>query len=163
MSRPKHTFQNVLNSLIRRGRSREDAEDLVQEACTRMIEYSRTGKKVDNEEAFVRRTAEHLLIDDYRRNTRHPIVDASLEQLERTLAFLQASPTPDEVLAVEQRLIKLRDGLKAYSSRTYEIFVAHRAGHTYEEIATVHRISKSAVEKHIRRAVEWLMDHKESQ
>jgi RNA polymerase sigma factor (sigma-70 family) len=163
MSRPKHRFQNVLNSLIRRGRSREDAEDLVQEAWTRMIEYSRTGKKVDNEEAFVRQTAQNLLIDEYRRLARHPVVDASLEQLERTLSFLQASPTPDEVLAVEQRLIKLRDGLQAYNSRTCEIYMAHRAGCTYEEIAAAHGISNSAVEKHIRRAVEWLMDYKESQ
>jgi RNA polymerase sigma factor (sigma-70 family) len=163
MSRPKHTFQNVLNSLIRRGRSREDAEDLVQEACTRMLEYSRTGKKVDNEEAFVRRTAEHLHIDEYRRLARHPVVDASLEQVELTLSLLQAGPTPDEVLAVEQRLFKVREGLEAYSRRTCEIFMAHRAGCAYEEIAAAHGISNSAVEKHIRRAVEWLMDYKESQ
>jgi RNA polymerase sigma factor (sigma-70 family) len=163
MSRPKHPFQNVLNSLVRRGRSREDAEDLVQEACTRMIEYSRRGKKVDNEEAFVRQTAHHLSVDDYRRRTRHPFVDASLEQFELRLSFLQASPTPDEVLAVEQRLIKVRDGLRAYNSRTCEIYMARRAGYTYEEIATSLGISSSAVEKHIRRALEWLMDHKESQ
>jgi RNA polymerase sigma factor (sigma-70 family) len=163
MSRPKHPFQNVLDSLVRRCRSREDAEDLVQEAYTRMIEYSRRGKKVDNEEAFVRQTAQHLFVDDYRRRARHPFVDASLEQLELRLSFFQASPTPDEVLAVEQRLIKVRDGLSAYNSRTCEIYMAHRAGCTYAEIAAAHGISNSAVEKHIRRAVEWLMDYKESQ
>ena len=163
MSRPKHTFENVLNWLARRSQCREDAEDLVQEACLRLIEYSRTGKTVDNEEAFVRQTARNLFIDEYRRRRRYPVVDATLEQIELRLSFLQASPTPDEVLAVEQRLIKLREGLQAYSRRTCEIFMAHRAGCTYEEIAAAHGISNSAVEKHIRRAVEWLMDYKESQ
>jgi RNA polymerase sigma factor (sigma-70 family) len=162
MSRPKHTFQNVLNYLTQRSRCREDAEDLVQEAWTRLIEYSRTGK-VENDAAFVWQTARHLLIDQYRRRKRHPVINASLEQLELTLPFLKADPTPDEVLVVEQRLIQLRDGLIAYSRRTADIYMAHRAGFSYKEIAAAYGISDSAVGKHIKRAVVWLMDHKDTE
>lgn len=162
MSRPKHTFQNVLNFLTQRSRCKEDAEDLLQEAWTRLIEYSRTGK-VENDEAFVWQTARYLMIDQYRHRKRYPVVEASLEQLELTLSFFKADPTPDEVLAVEQRLIQLREGLNAHSRRTGDIYMAHRAGYTYKEIAAAYGISDSAVEKHIRRAVVWLMDHKDTE
>jgi hypothetical protein len=65
-SRPAH-FKRLLKSLRRKGRSHEDAEDLLQEAMLRLHLY---GKAVPvlNEEAFLRRAANNLSIDQHRRD-----------------------------------------------------------------------------------------------
>jgi DNA-directed RNA polymerase specialized sigma24 family protein len=54
-------------SLMRKGRSREDAEDLIQEALLRLHVYAK-GHAVLNEEAFLRHAVHNLAIDQYRRD-----------------------------------------------------------------------------------------------
>ncbi len=54
-------------SLMRKGRSREDAEDLIQEAMLRRHVYAK-GHAVLNEEAFLRHAVHNLVIDQYRRD-----------------------------------------------------------------------------------------------
>ena len=53
-----------LKSLLRRrGASREDAEDLVQEAFVRLAAYCNEGNKVRYPEAFLKRTVMNLAFD----------------------------------------------------------------------------------------------------
>jgi hypothetical protein len=60
------SFDRLLKFLMRKGRSREDAEDLIQEAMLRLHTYTR--EDVRNKEAFLRSTVRNLAIDQYRRD-----------------------------------------------------------------------------------------------
>src|ERR1700722_15071056 len=68
MSRPEH-FKRLLRFLRRKGRSREDAEDLIQEAMLRLHVYGREAPVV-NEEAFLRHAVHNLSIAWARRMRR---------------------------------------------------------------------------------------------
>ncbi len=65
-NRPEY-FALLLTYLRRKGKSREDAEDLIQEAMLRLHIYAK-GDAVVNEEAFLRRAVHNLAIDQYRRD-----------------------------------------------------------------------------------------------
>jgi RNA polymerase sigma factor (sigma-70 family) len=136
----------------RRGRSQEDAEDLIQEAFLRLHEYCRTSE-VRNEEAFLAQTVSNLAISAYRHER---IVSYSLqtvEELEQDSGLADPTPGPERIVAAQQRLDQIADVLGAVSERTCEIFLAHRAGYSYNEIAADLKITPRTVQKHIARAM----------
>jgi len=136
--------------LRRRGVTREDAEDLVQEAILRLHVYMREGGEVRDPQAFVTRTAMNLAIDA----RRHAHGDLYSKTPVELLELADFGPTPDEVLASEERLMRLKTVLDGVSVRTRQVFFMHRLlGLSHAEIATALAISKSAVEKHIASAV----------
>lgn len=140
--------------LRRRGQSREDAEDLIQEAFLRLHVYCQS-QEVREQEAFLMRTMLNLSIDRHRREHRDLYVKDSPEDL--MLADLR--PTPDEDLLLQQRLARVSLVLDGLPPRTREIFIMHRIeGYGCAQIATTFGISLSAIEKHIARAVLALMD-----
>lgn len=57
-----------------------------------------------------------------------------------------------------QSLEKIRSELNELLERTGDIFVLHRAGRGYKDLAADFKLSESTVEKRIARAVLWLMD-----
>jgi RNA polymerase sigma factor (sigma-70 family) len=135
------------------GRSREDAEDLIQEAFLRLHVYCQT-HEVREQEAFLVRTVQNLSIDAHRRAHHDLYVKDPVE----TLPLLDVRLTPDEDAAVQQRLEQARAVLDALKPRTREVFIMHRMeGYSSAQIAEHFGISVSAVEKHIARAVLALM------
>jgi RNA polymerase sigma factor (sigma-70 family) len=136
--------------LRRRGSTPEQAEDLVQEAVLRLHAYTHQGGQVQNQEAFLTRTALNLAVD----NHRHSRLDAYESEPIENLELPDLDPTPDEVFAAEQRLMKMRDALDRANRRTREVFFMHRLyGFSHAEIARRLSISISAVEKHVASAV----------
>jgi len=113
-------FTRLLKLLRRQGRSEEDAEDLIQEAFLRLTEYCRT-QEVRNEEGFVQRTVVNLSIDRYRVDGRHPYAAQPVEELAEILPLVDSGPTPDEVLAAQDRLNEVRRVLGTVSPRTRDI------------------------------------------
>jgi len=150
-------FANLLKVLRRRGRSQEDAEDLIQEAFLRLTEYCRTGE-VRDEAGFLQRTAINLSIDRYRVDRRHPSAGQPVEELAEVLPLIDSAPAPDEVLAAQQRLNEVRRVLGMLGPRTRDIYLACRAGYRYEELAAAFGVSVSTIEKSVARAVVALMD-----
>jgi RNA polymerase sigma-70 factor (ECF subfamily) len=146
----KTQLHYLMKLLRKRGALREDAEDLVQEAVLRLYVYTQSGGEVQNPEAFVRRVAFNLAVDEYRSAHLDRYVADPVEKLE----LMDLDPSPDEVLEAEQRLIHMGDALERASCRTREVFFMHRLqGFNHAEIAAKLRISKSAVEKHIASAI----------
>lgn len=140
--------------LRRRGQTREDTEDLVQEAFLRLHVFLKDGQEVRTPEAFLVRTALNLAVDARRRNLRDrrdQLVPETVEEL----PLIDLSPSPEEVFSAEQRLIRMRRVLDTkVSVRTREVFFLHRLeGFTHEEIAGRMQMSVRTVEKHIARAV----------
>jgi RNA polymerase sigma factor (sigma-70 family) len=137
----------IRDCLRRRGRTREQAEDLVQEAFLRMELYCREGRKVLEPAAFVMRTALNLSVSDKRHEARTVVARKALSDV------LPAELPPDEVFAAEERLEHIRRLLDAVSRRTRDVFFLHRlGGFSYAEIAQRMGVSVSAIEKHIASA-----------
>lgn len=148
---PFAAYLRRLRTLLRqRGATAEHAEDLVQEAVLRLHVYTRDAGPVVDREAFLMRTVLNLAVDAHRRGRWDRYEAESVEELE--LADL--GPSPDEVLAAEQRLLHYEKALDRVSERTREVFFMHRLqGFTHAEVARRLGISVSAVEKHVASAV----------
>jgi RNA polymerase sigma factor (sigma-70 family) len=149
-NRPEH-FARLLTYLRRKGRSREDAEDLIQEAMLRLHLYAKDNAVV-NEEAFLRQAVHNLAIDQYRRDHLGLRREVSIEEVDRQSPLIASSPTPDQILENQQRLDCLTALLDAVNPRTREIYFAHRYGYTYAEIADDMGIAEITIRRHIRRA-----------
>lgn len=139
----------LLRYVRRRGASREDAEDVIQEAYLRLLRYS-AQHEVESEERLLATAAKNLALDSIRRRRAR---DKTAIEYAVIAATAQNWPTPDEEIYSQQRLDSLEDALAMLPERCREIFLLHRIDNlTYGEIALRFGISASAVEKHIARA-----------
>jgi RNA polymerase sigma factor (sigma-70 family) len=155
-SRPAH-FERLLNFLRRKGRSHEDAEDLIQEAMLRLHRYRKTEVRVVNEEAFLIHAVQNLSVDLHR--SRRPDLrrEVPFEQFNSKTPLIDAE-TPERALEAEQRLNSIRAKLDSASVRTRQIYFAQRAGYSYEEIAEHFHVSHITIRRHIARALLVIME-----
>jgi RNA polymerase sigma factor (sigma-70 family) len=142
-----HLLIKLRKLLLSRGRTSDDADDLIQEAFLRLQLYCQD-KAVEQPEAFLVRTALNLSIDERRRAHHRHIVCTQVE----TLSLIDTRPPPDEVLATQQRLQRVKRALQALSPRIREVFLLRAEGHSYAQIAEQLGISVSTVEKHMAKA-----------
>jgi RNA polymerase sigma factor (sigma-70 family) len=158
----RHIEKRLRVMLRRSGRSREDTDDLIQEALLRLHEYCKT-TKVEDPESFLIRTARNLSIDWHRTSHKNLYAKKPIEDIGDAIALIDKAPLPDVIFSAQNRLLRIDETLSAISERTRDIYFAHRAGYSYSEIGEQMGISKSTIEKHIARAVLTLMDMKESE
>lgn len=151
-------FVKLRRLLRSRGRSADDTDDLIQEAFLRLQMYRRE-REVREPEAFLVRTALNLSINAARQRRSHGIhVSQDLE----ASTIIDPTPSPDEVVAAQERLQRLRAGIETLNPRTREVLLLHRIeGYSQAQIAARLGITVSAVEKHIAKAAlfltEWRM------
>jgi RNA polymerase sigma factor (sigma-70 family) len=157
MSRPTY-FKRLLKFLRRKGRSHEDAEDLIQEAMLRLHLYGQAVPVV-NEEAFLRQAVNNLSIDQHRRDRPDLRKEVPIEEIDAHSPLIAPESTPEDTLEAQQRLGRIRSVLDAVSLRTREIYFAHRAGYSYAEIAEHMNISHITIKRHIARALLAIMEH----
>ncbi len=144
----------IRRALRRRGRSLDEADDLIQEAFLRLHVYCRD-HAVRNAGGFLYRTALNLSFDRRRRDRVAAIVPGALEEL----PLVDPCPPPDEVCAGQERLQRMRAGLEAMSPRRGEVFILNRIqGYSFPQIAERLGISLSMVEKHAAKAILFLTD-----
>ena len=124
-SRPKH-FERLLGYLRRKGRSHEDAEDLIQEAMLRLHVYCQA-EVVMNEEAFLRQAVHNLSIDQHRRDRPDLRRTVSLEDINERGLLVAPGLTPDQILEAQQRLDSLGALLDAVNPRTRSPFFSTSA------------------------------------
>lgn len=155
MRRPTGAYARLIKACLRRGRSLEDAEDLVQEAYARLVEYQRS-TRIRDEEAFLRRVVGNLAINQYHREQVLSFAPETIEELDRQAMLVDTSPGTERILSAQQQVERIAAMLGAVSHRTCEIFLAHRAGFSYAEIALEFGISTRTVKKHIARALSML-------
>jgi RNA polymerase sigma factor (sigma-70 family) len=153
---PAH-FERLLKFLRRKGRSHEDAEDLIQEAMLRLHVYARAAP-VANEEAFLTSTVRNLSVDQHRRERPDLRREISFEQVDHFSPLIDPDVTPERSFEALQRLNRIRAVLDTASCRTREIYFAHRAGYSYAEIAAHFGISHITIRRHIARALLVIME-----
>jgi len=143
----KCAFSSVKGALRRRGRSEQDAEDLVQEAFVRLASYERE-HAVERPDAFLMKTALNLSIDAYRTRTRQ-----GDEVLLEDAVIIDMAPGAEDVVLSRERLARLSDCVARLNDKTRNIFLAHRLdGLSYQEIGRLHGVSTSSVERHMVKA-----------
>lgn len=155
--RPAH-FERLLAFLRRKGRSREDAEDLIQEAMLRLHVYAQ-GATVANEEAFLRHAVHNLAIDQHRRERPDLRREVPLQDVPGDHYLIAGETPPEDTVEAQQRLSHIRAVLDAVGVRTREIYFAHRGGYSYAEIAEHMNISHITIKRHIARALLAIMEH----
>lgn len=133
---------------MRRGRSEQDADDLVHEAWIRLAQFSRE-QPVEQPEAFLMKAALNLSIDAHRAKAVR-----GEEVLLEDVVIVDGRPSADDVVLARERLARLSECLSGMNEKTRAIFLAHRVdGMSYKEIAQGYGITTSAVEKHISKGV----------
>ena len=145
--RPVH-FNELMRLLQRRGSSRADAEDIIQEAMLRHYVYVR-GKAVVNEVGFLRRTVLNLSISKFRAERGAKALTTSLDAAEEATPLQAATPTPEQTIERRQRIEAINTTLESVNPRTREIFMASRFGYAHEEIARELGVSLITVKRHI--------------
>jgi len=156
-SRPAY-FERLLKFLRRKGRSQEDAEDLIQEAMLRLHIYGQAAP-VANEEAFLRHAVRNLSIDQHRRDRSGVSRQVRIEEIDSRQPLVATDSTPEETLEIQQRLSRIRTILDAVSPKTRFIYIAHRSGYSYAEIAEHMKVSHITIKRHIARALLAIMEH----
>jgi len=140
-------FSRIRAALVRRGRSVQDADDLVQEAWVRLACYERD-QEVIQPEAFLMRTALNLSIDKHRMHANRG-EEVQLEDV----VLLDVAPGTEAVVLARERMARLSLCLDRLNEKTRDIFLAYRVdGLTYREIAERHGLSITRVEKHVSKA-----------
>jgi RNA polymerase sigma factor (sigma-70 family) len=153
-------FKKMRSVLSRRGRAREEIEDLMQDAAVRLLEYCEHGGEVREPEAMLVRTVQRLAMN----RDRDGHADLYVENRVEELNLFDLSPSPEEVLSGEQGLDRLRKALDAVSRRTREVFFLHRLhGFSYAQIAKQLDMPVSTVEKHMARAMTILIEKQRSE
>ena len=151
----------VAKACRRRGRSPEDAEDLIQDALLRLEEFRHKGEgaeKIKNPEAWLATTVRNRSIDQYRRGSLLAFASQSLEQLDERDLVVDPSPGPERIVDGKQRLDEIRRILDAVSTRMREMYLLSIAGYTHIEVAKAFGVSLATVERELSRAVLTLME-----
>jgi RNA polymerase sigma-70 factor (ECF subfamily) len=148
-----------LKRQIRRpDRTREDVDDLIQEAILRVVRCCERGEARDPAGILVR-TVTHLSIDDCRSRARRPYVSRSIEELEHALPLVDASPMPEELVAQEQSWALIAQTLATVEQRAREAFLLNRVhGMTYPQIAKQFRVSSRTIEEDVTWVMALLID-----
>ncbi len=128
-------------------RDRSDSEDLLQEIYLRLYDYRRT-RTVADVGAFCFAVARNLIRDHMRRRDNGPL----LVEADETIAC--PAPRADELLAYRERVEVLRQALRAMPPLRREVFLRRRLDdQPVETISKALGIGRSAVDKHVSRAV----------
>lgn len=129
--------------------SREDAEDVIQEAYLRVLRYS-AEHAVESQERLLFSAAKNLAVDNLRRRSARERTATDYAVLE---ACAQSWPAADEVVYASQRLKSVEAAVAQLPPRCREVFLCNRVdGLSYTQVAAHLGISVSAVEKHMARA-----------
>jgi RNA polymerase sigma factor (sigma-70 family) len=135
----------------KRGCSREDARDLVQEAHLRLYDYERS-TRVRDVDSLLRRIVINLSITHFHRELTPPHTFESAESLDARGMLVDPTPGPERTVAAEQELDRVINLLNEASPRTCQIFIAQRAGYSYAEIAAAFAVKPPTVDKHVATA-----------
>lgn len=149
----------LMGYFVTRVNNRDEAEDLTQEVFVRLVGLASL-HDIDRAEAFVFRIASNLLRDRSRRakrwrwQTKGTLDHHAVEEIVKELVEDRG---PERVLLGRETLAEVLRALDELGDRTRDIFLLFRLeGMKQHDIAILHGISRSTVEKHVMKAVSHL-------
>lgn len=140
----------LIGFLRKRLRSRDEAEEVAQEAYLRLLQRERVDG-IRHLSTYLFRTALNIATDRLRaERARHGSDHCSIEEVE----LIDQQPSVERELAARQDLARLYEAIAQLPPKCREVFVLSRVRHmTYAEIAAHCGISVKMVEKHISHAL----------
>ncbi len=135
--------------------SREDAEDLTLEVFTTALEHDNlAGLRAGEQLAWLRRVAHNRLIDEYRRNTRHPMV--VLDILVETL-LEDNTADPEQVMLQRETYAQLHQAVQSLSQLQQQLLrMRYGDGLRFTEIAQLLNKREDALRKLLSRTLTTL-------
>lgn len=145
--------EQELRRLARSRLSRQDMEDIVQEAFVRLYSRDEAAGPVGNIRAFIRRTARNLLIDRFRAG-----VFTEQTTAEEALALMaDEAASPERIVMGREAWDAVARELDRLPEKTRTLFLQYRLGAaTLRELARLHQTPRSTVYEQIRGVVEKL-------
>jgi RNA polymerase sigma factor (sigma-70 family) len=133
------------NFIRRRVPDREDAEDILQDVFSELVEAYRLMKPIEQVGAWLFRVARNRIIDRFRKRREAPLSEQVAEDGELLmLEDLLPSPDagPDAAYARSVLLEELEDALDELPREQREVFVAHEIeGRSFKELAAESGVS----------------------
>lgn len=131
------------------------AEDLVQDLWMRMSAARPVADELRSPVAYLFRAAANLATDHARAERRRAA--ANTEAMALVMDGLDAAPSPEQAVVDLQDYARVTVAIAALPPRTRQIFAMNRLdGVSYRRIAAELGISATAVEKHMKRALDAL-------
>lgn len=144
-------FARLVKVPRRLGHSVDDAEDLVQDAYVRFLEYRQT-HEIRDEAALLTCIVTNLAINRHRQFKIEARFALESRGSDLDPAAEDSASDPLQSIIVAERLEVVTKVLRRVSLRTCQIFLAHRSGYSYKEIVQEFGICPRTVQKHINRA-----------
>jgi|TARA_Y100000034_G_C6899509_1_gene415487 RNA polymerase sigma-70 factor (ECF subfamily) len=142
-------YSEVLSYIARSVGCKDKAQNIVQEAYTRLLSYHRSNPKQDRtqERALFFKAAKNIVIDQYRKN--QPIAEPDEVEL-----IAPSFYEPEAKLASQQQLALLNRSIESLPLKTKQAFVLYKFKNLNQaQIAEQMGISVSMVEKHLATAM----------
>lgn len=146
----------LMHHVERLVRSREDAAELVQEAFLRVMHQIQSSRFETAARAYLFQTATHLAYDHFRRGRHrdHACIDDLAES-----QLPAGAPPPEQLLAADQTLARLRSAMLQLPAQTREVFLRARIhNQSHAQISKELSVSIRTVERRIAEAMELLTD-----
>lgn len=144
-------YQDVSLYAASRAKRGDEVKDIVQEAYLRVFRLAHP-ERVQAPRRFLFRTVRNLILDRARKRQVRERYAAADDALIETVPDL--APTPDVAAGNHERQAMLANAVSALPERTREIFILHAHERmSYSEIAEHMDLSKTAVAKHLARAI----------
>ena len=143
--------QRLRRFLAARLRNSSDTADLAQEVFLRLLRVERF-EQIRNPEAYLLTVASHVI---HQHSLTHVTTSATVEASDALLdEHIATDSDPVAHVHLERRLEALDHALARLPARTRAVFVLQRRdGYTLDEIAAQLGISRSAVKKHLAKAL----------
>jgi RNA polymerase sigma-70 factor (ECF subfamily) len=150
----QHLFERYRAALLRHVRGllggRADAEDIVQETCSRLLGANSLDRVEGRARSYMFRIATNLAIDRHRQPR-----ESSLEELGGGIEPVDLIPGPDAIVDAGRALEAVTQTLLQLRPRSRQVFLLRTAEElSYEAIAERLGISKRTVEREMLHALD---------
>lgn len=132
--------------------SRDEAEDLTQEAFLRLYAHLHKGNTVANVRAWVFRVAHNLAIDAQRKKGR---VEPS--EFPTPIEVRDPSPGADQKILNDEQRLRLQQALAALTSQERHCLELRAEGLSYREIADIFEMRMPTLVKYLGRIIKKLV------
>jgi len=142
--------------------SREAAEDIVQDIAIRVRELDpNTAMQIQNHGAFIYRMGCNIMLDRLKQQRRACARDRAwtrTQLVEHNGVSVADTPDPDAAIAARQRITRILAILENLSPQCGRAFRLHKFdGLSHSQVADTMGITRSAVEKHVSKALKVLL------
>lgn len=149
--------RDALRRYVRRlARTEADAEDLEQEALTRVYAVEdRT--RIENPRAFLLTTAHNVFVQGYRKQQNSPV--STVEDI-ASLSVKEMCVLADEELISRERLAVFGEAIDQLPPQARRVFIMRKVfGLSHQDISEALGVSPKTVEKHVGKGLRRCRDY----